>query len=168
MRVPELGFLRHDGAHLPLFDLAAERPVALVFLRHLGCLFCREQVAILRDALPDANLAFVTMAEPRLAARFRAWMRSPHPFLCDPGREVYRAFGLERGGVRQHFSASVAVRASAALRAGHRQGRPQQDVWQLGGTYVVDGEGCVLAAFPARDAGDHPSPEALRAALGSR
>jgi hypothetical protein len=165
MRVPEFGVLRHDGAHVPLYGLAASGPVALVFLRHLGCLFCREQVATLRDALPEANVAFVAMAEPRRAARFRTWMRSPHVFLCDPERQVYEAFGLQRGTFRQHFAPGVVGRGVAALRAGHRIGRPVEDLWQLGGTFVMDAEGCVTAAFPAVDAGDHPSPEALRRAL---
>lgn len=166
MRVPEFGVLRHDGTHVSLYCLAASGPVALVFLRHLGCVFCREQVATLRDALPDANVAFVTMAEPRLAARFRAWMRSPHPFLCDPDRALYRAFGLERGSPGVVLAPRVLARGLSALRAGHRQGLPAGDVWQLGGTFVMDGEGGVLAAFPARDAGDFPSPEAVRRSLG--
>jgi len=166
MQVPEFGVLRHDGTHVPLYSLASESPVALVFLRHLGCLFCREQVAVLRDALPDANVAFISMADPRLAARFRTWMRSPHPFLCDPERQIYHAFGLQRGTLRQHFAPHVVGRGLAAMRAGYRSGRPTEDMWQLGGTFVMDAEGCVTAAFPAVDAGDHPSPEALRRALG--
>lgn len=165
MRVPEFGVLRHDGTCVPLYGLAAKGPVALVFLRHLGCIFCREQVAILRDALPEANVAFVTMAAPALAERFRAWMRSPHTFLCDPERRLYDEFGLQRGSVRQVFSPHVAARGLSALRAGHRPGRPTEDVWQLGGTFVMDEEGCVSAAFPASDAGDYPSPEALSRAL---
>lgn len=167
MRVPEFGVLRHDGTQASLRSLAEERPVALVFLRHLGCVFCREQVAALRDALPEANVAFVTMVAVPLAARFRTWLRSPHAFLCDPDRVVYRAFGLERGSPGQLFAPAVLARGAAALRAGHRQGRPQGDVWQLGGTFVIDREGLVRAAFPARDAGDHPSPEALGRALGA-
>lgn len=165
MRVPEFGVLRHDGTEVSLHHLAAERPVALVFLRHLGCIFCREQVATLRDALPEANVAFVTMAGPALAARFKAWMRSPHPFYCDPDRKLYQTFGLQRGALRQVLAPHVALRGIRAFRAGHRQGRPTEDVWQLGGTFVMDGEGSITAAFPASDAGDYPSPEALTKAL---
>jgi hypothetical protein len=166
MRVSESCVLKHDGETAPLFSLASERPVALVFLRHLGCIFCREQVATLRDTMPEANIAFVTMAEPRLAARFRTWIRSPHLFLCDADHKLYTAFGLERGTFAQVLAPQIGIRALSAMRRGHFPGRLIDDPWQLGGTFVMDGEGNVSASFPASDAGDHPSPEALRKALG--
>ena len=161
MRVPEFGVLRHDGTHLPLFSLAAERPVAIIFLRHLGCIFCREQVSTMRDALPSENIVFVTMAEPRLAARFRTWLKSPHPFLCDPERRLYEAFGVGRSTAGKLFSAHVVHRALQAYRKGHRNALTFDDQLQLGGTYVIDKAGSVLAAFPAEDIGDYPSPEVL-------
>ena len=167
MRVPEIGLLLSDGERTTLRVLAAEGPVALVFLRHLGCIFCREQVATLRDALPTENVVFVTMAEPKLAARFRAWMRSPHPFLCDPERRLYTAFGLQCADRRTLFGQRVVLRGVGALLKGYRQGRIVGDPWQLGGTFVIDADGCVTASFPAADAGDHPSPEALRNALAA-
>ncbi|RYG25470.1 redoxin domain-containing protein [bacterium] len=167
MRVPESCVLMHDGEVVPLYSLAKGKRVALVFLRHLGCIFCREQVATLRDTMPEANIVFVTMAGPRLAARFRTWIRSPHPFVCDADRELYHAFGLERGSFAQVFAPNVAARGLAALRKGHRPGRLTEDPWQLGGSFVMDDQGCVSASFPASDAGDHPSPEALKRALTS-
>jgi hypothetical protein len=165
MRIPELCILKHDGTEMPLFSLAVGRPVALVFLRHLGCIFCREQVATLRDAMPDENIAFVTMAEPRLAARFRTWIRSPHLFICDSDRKLYHEFGLERGNFNQVVIPHISTRGFSALRKGYFPGRLSEDRWQLGGTFVMDGEGCVSASFPASDAGDHPSPESLKKAL---
>ena len=165
MRIPEFGVLRYDGAYLPLFSLAADRPVALVFLRHLGCIFCREQVATLRDRLPDENIVFVSMAEPKLVARFRTWLKSPHVFLCDPERRLYQAFGVGRSTAGKMFTAHVVSRALKAYRDGHRNALTFDDQLQLGGTYVIDREGNVLASFPADDIGDYPSPEVLRTAL---
>lgn len=166
MRVPEFGVLKHDRTYVALYELAAQRPVALVFLRHLGCIFCREQVATLRDALPNANIAFVTMSEPKLASRFRAWMRSPHPFLCDPERRLYEAFGVGRTTAGKFFSSTVVRHALKAYRDGHRNSLNFDDQLQLGGTYVMDRDGTITAAFPADDAGDYPSPEVLQNALG--
>ena len=159
MRVPESSVLRHDGETVSLHGLAAQRPIALVFLRHLGCVFCREQVATLRDAMPEENVAFVSMSEPKQAARFRIWMKSPHPFLCDPPQRLYREFGLQRASLGGLIGPRVAVRGFEAYRAGFRGGRVQGDGWQLGGTFVMEETGQVSAAFPAIDAGDHPSPD---------
>lgn len=166
MRVLELEAVRHDGTRVSLCEMARGRPLTLVFLRHLGCIFCREQVATMRDRLPEANIAFVTMSEPARAARFRTWIRSPHVFLSDVDQSLYRAFGLERGSAPNVLGPHVGLRALQAVGKGHLPGRMQkEDPWQLGGTFVIDGDGSVVASFPARDAGDYPSPEVLRNAL---
>ncbi len=165
MRVPEFGVLRFDGGLVPLYSLAAERPVALVFLRHLGCVFCREQVGTLRDALPDENIVFVTMAEPALVARFRKWMHSPHVFICDPERRLYTAFGIGRLTAGRLFNVNVVRQAVQAYRKGYRNALSFDDQLQLGGTYVMDREGNILASFPSDDIGSHPSPEVLLTAL---
>jgi len=44
------GVLGLDGAPLTLRSLWTDRPAVLVFVRHFGCLFCKEQVA---DVLPE-------------------------------------------------------------------------------------------------------------------
>lgn len=167
MRVPDSGVLRYDGETVALHGLAESKPIALVFLRHLGCVFCREQVATLRDTMPEENVAFVSMATPKQAARFRAWMKSPHIFLCDPDRILYREFGLQRASLAGLVGPRVIARGFEAYRAGHRAGRVVGDGWQLGGTFVMRETGEVSAAFPAIDAGDYPSPDALRRALSS-
>lgn len=165
MRVPDFGVLRSDGARVTLYSLAAERPVALVFLRHLGCIFCRQQVGTMRDEMADENVVFVTMSEPKVAARFRLWMRSPHPFLSDPERRVYEAFGIPRSTAGKYFSAAVVRKALAAYRKGYRNALDFDDQLQLGGTYVFDGTGEVRASFIAEDISDAPSAETLRRLL---
>ncbi len=165
MRVSEYGVLRDDGTQVPLYSLAADRPVALVFLRHLGCVFCRQLVAKFRDELADENVVFVTMSEPALTRRFRKWMRSPHFFLADPERRLYEAFGVPRTSAGRFFSAQVVRKALAAYREGHRNSLTFDDQLQLSGTYVMDREGRVLARFVAENISDAPSPETLREAL---
>lgn len=165
MQVPEYGVLRDDGVQLPLHSLAEERPVALVFLRHLGCVFCRQMVSALRDGIPDENVAFVTMSEPALTARFHRWMRSPHTFLADPERRLYETFGVPRTTAGRFFSAQVVRRALEAYRQGHRNSLTFDDQLQLSGTYVMNRAGTILASFVAEDISDSPSPEILRTAL---
>ena len=165
MRIPDFGVLRHDGVHTTLHALAEKRPVALVFLRHLGCIFCREQVGTLRDALPDENLVFVTMSPPALTERFRRFIHSPHLFICDPERRLYHEFHVERGSTKDYFSLDVVRRTLDAYRKGYRNSLTFDDQLQNGGTYVIDREGNLLASFPSEDLSDMPSPEVIRAAL---
>ena len=165
MRVHEYGVLTSEGDRVSLLGLARDRPLALVFLRHLGCIFCRQNVAELRDALPHENIVFVTMSEPTLTARFKQWTRSPHPFLCDPERRLYESFDVPSTTAGGIFTVQVARRALKAYREGHRNSLSFDDQLQLGGTYVLDRTGEILASFPGRDISDNPTPETLEKIL---
>lgn len=145
---------------MALAELYREAPLMLVFLRHLGCIFCREQVAGLRGM--DWNLAFVCMADPAAAERFRHEMGSPHRFLCDPDASLYRAFGLGRGSWGQLLSGQVLVSGWRAFRAGHSAGKPVGDIRQMSGAFLVGQDGQVRWAHASTTSADFPSLEALR------
>jgi hypothetical protein len=59
----------------------------------------------------------------------------------------------------------TARHALRAVRKGFRQTSVQGDPWQLGGSFVIDPKGNVLFAHTSREAGDHPDPEDILAAL---
>jgi hypothetical protein len=44
-----------DGGWVELGSLWTERPAAIVWLRHYGCFFCREQAAQLRKVAGEAE-----------------------------------------------------------------------------------------------------------------
>jgi hypothetical protein len=144
----------HDGTVIELSSFYEAKPLVLVFLRHFGCIFCREQVAVLRDR-PDLNVAFVTMGTVPQAEQFKQMMESPHAFISDPNKTLYAAFGLVRGSFTQMFSPSTFKRGFEATRAGHKVGRPIGDPWQLAGAFLIDQSGLVMAEHRSRDAGDN-------------
>jgi hypothetical protein len=123
--------------------------------------FCREHVAQLRDD-PQLPVVFVTMGNPRQAEAFRASLNSPHRFVCDPDRELYRRFELPRGSFTQMFSLKTFQRGAQATKAGHRVGKPIGDPFQLGGSVVLDGSGEVFWKQVAVDAADNASLELVR------
>lgn len=158
-----------DAQPVRLGALWAERPVILVFVRHFGCLFCREQAAELRDAwdrirAAGADVALVGSGTPDQAEMFRADYGLPFPVYVDPSLRAFRVAGLERGVSRTLGPASVAA-GLRAFRAGYRQGRTEGDPWQLGGAVVVGPGHKVFYAYRSAAAGDHPDPEDLIAAL---
>lgn len=155
-----------DGDSLELGTLWAERPLAIVLLRHLGCIFCREIVARMRQ-YPEANLLFVAVERAEECAAFRARMESPHRIVSDPGRALYEAFGLTRGTLMQILTPRSMGRGLSAMRAGLRQGLPTSDPMQLGGAFVIDRRGCVDWEYRSRDHSDNPSAEAILGALAS-
>lgn len=144
-----------DGSSVELRELYAERPLALVFLRHLACLFCREIVARL-EAIPSESLAFVSGERAEACAEFRERYGVRQRVISDPGRVLYQAFGLERGGLGAFVSPRIFQKGIAALRAGHRQGMPSSDPRQLGGVFVVGTDGRVLWEHRAGDQADNP------------
>ena len=65
-----------DGRPVRLGALWADAPAALVFLRHYGCVFCREHVAQLRDHEAEfrargARLAAIGLGDLAYARSFR-------------------------------------------------------------------------------------------------
>ena len=54
-RVGDLPVLRPDGERMRLGDVWATQPVVIALLRHFGCIFCKEQVARLREIVEDIH-----------------------------------------------------------------------------------------------------------------
>src|ERR1700690_3132613 len=91
-----------DGQPIRLGSLWANGPAVVVFLRHYGCIFCREHVAQLRDHEPvfrnkGASLAAIGLGDLRYAQIFRDESGITFPLLVDERRRAYRAAGLRNG-----------------------------------------------------------------------
>lgn len=134
-------------------------------------MFCREQVAQLRDELPEirtagGDLAIIGNGSPEFARAFREDLGLPDDvtLLVDPELRSYRAAGM-RGGRSELFSPRLATNALRALRGGFRQGAVQGDPFQLGGLLVIRPDGALTLRHVSREAGDHASPGDILAAL---
>lgn len=132
-------------------------------------MFCREQVAQLRDRIEDirergAELVLVGNGSAHFAASFREDFGLDGPLLIDPELRAYRAAGLRRGRV-ELLSPRVPLNAFRAWRRGARQGRVQGDAFQLGGVFVIHPGGRITFRDVSREAGDHPSIDAVLEAL---
>ncbi len=153
-----------DGSQTTLDELCRNEAIALVFLRHFGCIFCRYQVAQLRNE-PELPIYFVCQESWQEAAEFRKKMRSPHRFLSDPQREIYRHFDIPKGKPGQLISLRTFLGAFKAMFRGIFQGKPTADPTQLGGTVVLSVDGNVYWRHAARDAADIVTAITLRGIL---
>lgn len=143
----------------------------LVFLRHFGCMFCRETVADLRT-LAEADSAFPAvlfffMGNPMEG---KAFLRRYWPgvrAIADPERRLYSAFGVARGGLLQLFGPGVWRARRRAEAKGHGNGERVGDIFMMPGVFLVRG-GCVTWSHEYRHAADHPDfsriPEQIREA----
>ncbi len=134
-------------------------PQLLVFLRHFGCVFCRETVADLRAIAEDnphfPPVLFFFIGSP---TEGRAFMRRYWPgarAVADPDKRIYAAFGMGRGNLLQMFGPGVWAGNRRARAKGNTQGKRSGDIWMMPGCFLVDGPR-VLWAHEYAHAADQP------------
>jgi peroxiredoxin len=157
---PDVEIFDAQGNPARLSDSWQSGPTALVFMRHVGCIFCREQVQELRDnadALAEAGLSVVVITpdRPSRASKFAEECRVPFPLLTDPERKAYRAYGLMDGSASQLINPHIIARGAKAALHGTLPQRPTSHPRQLPGTAIVDRTGRLCYLHHARDAADH-------------
>ncbi|MEQ8765074.1 MAG: peroxiredoxin-like family protein [Planctomycetota bacterium] len=168
-RLPEsLLRLPVDGQNLDGRTMGEQlrgRAVQLVFLRHAGCIFCRETVAELRQAHEEVrdypHVLFVAQGNLEQNRKFfekAGWPEAP--VVADPGREVYRAFGVKKGTIRQLFGLSVWRAGRRARKKGHRLGAIQGNPWIMPGIFLIF-DGVLAWRHRFQHAGDHPDFECV-------
>ena len=158
-----------EGRELPLGQLWRERPAVVVFVRHFGCLFCRQQVAEIVSSLSDVRslggeLYVVGHGTLEQLRAFRDEQSVPFPLFTDPTRRAYDVVGMRRG-LRTVLTPGVLRRSLQARRSGFRQSRVAGDPLQQGGVLVVAADGRELYRFISREAGHHAPPAEVLAAL---
>ncbi len=133
-------------------------PLLVVFLRHYGCIFCRERAAAVcthRAAIEQkgASIVFVGNGLPVFARAFATQHADGLPVLSDPSGQSYQRAGM-RSGYSTVLRPAVLKNAWRAFRSGHRQTRVEGDVWQQGGALLIAGDGGVLDSQRDCAAGD--------------
>lgn len=93
----------------------------------------------------------------------KVWLQetqSPFPFLVDRETVAYRAYGLESSALRAWSVRNLLYYARARLQGRETLG-DRGDTSQLGGDFLVDGNGRIQLAHPSRDPVDRPSIQLL-------
>ena len=145
-----------DAGKHSLLELTATHPTLVVFLRHLGCVFCRQMLGDLREhraAIEKAGvkIALVHMASDRQAELvFRLYGLDDMARFSDPDRSLYEAFVLRRVTMSELLSADLWKRG------------PRGDPMQMPGVFLVD-RGWIRARFVHSHPWDRPDFPALLA-----
>ncbi|MGH2809226.1 MAG: AhpC/TSA family protein [Actinomycetota bacterium] len=125
-----------------------------------------------KDRFQKADAAVIVVSFE--SAQRMTWLqkRLGLPFLLalDPQRKAYQAFGLGRASfLRTYTHPDVVLFYARALLSRHVPDLHRgQDRRQLGGDFVLDGDGIVVLAHPERGPEDRASiGELLRAVEGA-
>lgn len=138
------------------------RPVLLVFLRHVGCTFCREALSDLaakRLEIEESGTQIVLVHMGREEAAQTILAKhglGQIPRVSDPKLALYRAFGLEKGAFGQLFGPKIWLRGfQAGLLGKHGIGKPEGDAAQMPGVFLVF-HGEILKSYRHQSAADRP------------
>lgn len=150
-----------------LFDMTYESPVLLVFLRHFGCMFCREalnDISRQREMIEDtgARIVFVHMADnPTADKYFQRYNLTGSTHISDPECRYYAAFGLTKGTFTQLFGLQVWLRGfQGPVLEGYGLGSQLGDGFQMPGIFVIQ-EGVIKEQFIHKLSSDRPDYIAL-------
>ena len=166
---PDLDLLDIKGRKLRLSKLWAKRPLVLAFIRHFGCTQCKEMLDELvngRAQIEKAGLdiAVISQGVPTETTLFAEKYAPGLKVLCDPLREVYRAYGLERGSLFQTFlNPKVWAAVLKSRRKGYQVEPPPegQDAMQMSGTFIIHPQGHILLPYYYDHIADHPPLDLL-------
>ncbi len=110
----------------------------------------------------------VGLGTPAHTAEFRAEMQAPFPILCDPKKNGYKAYGLEKLSVLREIG-SRENRSLGQSRSGEYGVKVSldQDMAQLGGSFVLDTDGTILYAHRAAVTSENKPTAQVLAAVAS-
>lgn len=125
-----------------LQDISEEQKVMVIFLRHFGCMFCRETLCELdrnRDTIEEAgyHIVIVHMGTDLYAEQFlKVYNLDDVSRISDPDQELYEAFGVKRASWITFMHPKVLGRAIVAMMRGHIPGKIKEDPFQLPGLFI--------------------------------
>jgi len=158
------------GAPHRLGDLWHDRPVVLVFLRHFGCLHCREHAVELRDRYADlrregVELVAIGTGDERYAGAFVRDEQIPYLVLVDDDARAANAAAVNVASWYRLLHPSTWRATVETWRRGHRIHQPGKRVTQLGATFVIGPGDEVRYSHVDADSTDHAAlPDVLAAA----
>ena len=153
-----------------LAEASESKMLALVFLRHFGCTFTRQILRELENiqkvaTAHGAELVLVHMLQNGKETQYLG-ERSGISRIADPRCELYRAFGLGKGGFIELFGPQVWWRGAMALFKGCGVGHLAGDGLQMPGAFLFR-HGQIISSQRAHSAADLPNLPDLFQALPS-
>jgi peroxiredoxin len=171
---PDVLLQSADDTQVQLAQFWRHTPVVIFFVRHVGCVFCREQVRTLAQRYDDirargAEVVAIIPTDTINAARFARSMRLPYPVLCDMPRRAFAAFGLYETTIGELAQPEVLLRTARQFARGNIPAVSpfSSSLTQLGGVFIIDSDGIVRLGHAATPVFTYPAVETCLAVLDS-
>lgn len=146
-----------------VMDLSTKKPLLLVFLRHFGCIFCREalqDLSKLQNEITEkgGDLVFVHMADKETAKEYFEKYKLKDPkWVVDSNCDFYQDFNLLKGNFSQLFGFKTWVRGfdAAVIKGNGISWKQLGDGFQMPGVFLID-NGKVKYSFIHNSVADRP------------
>ena len=114
-----------------------------------------------QDRLDELNIKVkvVTFDNDSMAKAYVQENKLSWPLLLDTKRELYSAYGMEKGSLWSLANPVAIVRYVWLMLNGKNLGKPGSDLFQLGGDILIDPEGIVRMHHASIGPHDRPSPK---------
>ena len=163
---PELLANMMTSEKVSVLELSQSQSILLVFLRHFGCMFCREalhDLAEIKEELRQDGIkvVLVHMSETTFADKYlKKYKLKGTAHVSDPNFQWYEKFGLVKGTMRQLLGLGVWMRGAAVMSKGILPKRIIGDGFQMPGVFVIE-NGEIIQSFIHRLSSDRPDYKAL-------
>ena len=148
-----------------LESLASDNKIMLIFLRHLGCTYCKKLVSEFSQEFAGGKTegfkpVFVHMAESGRGDQFfKSYGLEGVEHISDPDKVLYEEFSLKRGSIMELFGPQVLIRGVVdLLRFGI--GKLEGDGFQMSGVFLIEGDD-IRRSFRSRHVADLPNLRAF-------
>ncbi len=146
-----------------LQEVSDQYPTLVVFLRHFGCVFCKEalsDLAELRSFFDEKGIkiVFVHMAPSKTADDyFQRYGLGGTWHVSNPQKNYYAAFGLMKGSISQLYGLRTWIRGYSARKDGHQLELAEElgDSTQMPGIFLIKNRE-ILNSYIHRHASDRP------------
>jgi len=154
-----------QGMRLPTTNLseliASEQLVMLHFLRHLGCIYCKNTVselALLKSKFKKfPAIYFVHQSKVDEGEVFFQKYFPDAAHISDPTMEIYNLFEIKGLKPQNYFNPWMWLKGIKLLIKGHRNSiQPDSNILVLSGTFLFK-NGTLAWSHRAKYAGDDPA-----------
>jgi len=151
-----------------LGELTERRAILLVFLRHFGCVFCKEALSDLAEQRKSieakgTQIVFVHMASDKVAEDyFKRYDLEGISHISDVDQRYYASFGITRGSFSQLYGLRTWTRGYASSKEGHKLELAKHlgDSTQMPGLFLLK-DRSIKHSYVHQYASDRPDYEQL-------
>lgn len=151
-----------EGNPVTLSSLWQAGDTIITFIRHFGCPACRamlKELELNKPQLEQAGLRVVAigMGTPARTKAFIEEMGVSFPIFSDPRRQSYEAYRLMKMDWREQLRPSEFLKTTQNILKHGGDATTDQDVMQLGGTFIVNRHGTITFAYTNKAMSDDPN-----------